>query len=111
MEVNVAKLVTEMSETEIKDLVARQVLDAEEQELEDAFRRVKNLKGKGRAAANAEWKQVLANTERKSPVTLRVSDDVLRRIRLKARESGLPYQTMINSLLHRFAYGRIKGFD
>jgi predicted DNA binding CopG/RHH family protein len=111
METKMAKLVTEMTRAELDDITAKQLLDEEEQDIEEALRTTKDLKGMGRTAANAEWRQVLANTERKSPVTLRVSEDVMRRIRMKARVAGLPYQTLINSLLHRYAHGQIKGFD
>ena len=108
------RLATELSEGELDNLIAKQVLDEEEQEIEVALRKVKDvkdLKGMGRVAANAMWQDILANTERKSPVTLRISEDVMRRIRLKAREEGLPYQTLINSVLHKFAYGRTSGRD
>jgi predicted DNA binding CopG/RHH family protein len=117
MEESVAKqirLATELGEAELEDVVARQVLDEEEQEVENALSKVKDAKGlngMGSAAANAMWTEILANTERKSPVTLRISDDVMRRIRLKAREEGLPYQTLINSVLHKFAHGRSSSRD
>ena len=106
-----AKLATDLSKAELEKLISRQILDEDEQDIERALRSLKRIEGNGRTAANKDWRQVLANTERKSPVTLRVSDDVMRRIRLKARTAGLPYQTLINSVLHKFAHGRMKDVE
>ncbi|MCK4765729.1 MAG: hypothetical protein KAW12_26255 [Candidatus Aminicenantes bacterium] len=40
-------------------------------------------------------------------ISIRVSEKDLRKIKLKALESGIPYQTIIGSLLHRYAEGKI----
>lgn len=40
-------------------------------------------------------------------ISIRVSEKDLRRIKAKAVESGIPYQTLIGSLLHHYADGKI----
>ena len=40
-------------------------------------------------------------------ITLRVAKDDLQKIQKKAIESGIPYQTIINSLIRQYANGKI----
>jgi len=40
-------------------------------------------------------------------LSIRVSEKDLRKIKAKATESGMPYQTLIGSLLHQYADGKI----
>jgi predicted DNA binding CopG/RHH family protein len=41
-------------------------------------------------------------------VNIRISSGDLEMIRKKALEEGLPYQTLISSLLHKYASGRLR---
>jgi predicted DNA binding CopG/RHH family protein len=108
MENKMSKLVTEMSKAEFDDQVAKQVLDDEEQEIESALVAHKKADTDELAISVMAWQAALENTERKSPVTLRLSGDVMRRLKLKARKEGLPYQTLVSSILHRYVHGHIK---
>jgi len=40
-------------------------------------------------------------------ITIRVAKEDLKKIQDKAVESGIPYQTLINALIRRYANGRI----
>lgn len=49
------------------------------------------------------------NTLRKnSRINIRVSQNDLEAIRIKAVQEGIPYQTLIASVLHKYVAGRLK---
>ena len=83
-------------------------LDKEEKDLLDSYERgewksVKNLKEeieKHRVYA----RQTLKKDKR---VNIRISSMVLEEIQTRAIEDGMPYQTLISSILHRFVTGRL----
>jgi len=82
-------------------------IDEEEKDMEEALNRgewrsVKNLKeeiGKHRQYA----RNTLLKDKR---VNIRISSTDLEALQTKAIEEGLPYQTFIASVLHKFAAGR-----
>ena len=81
-------------------------LDAEEQDLLDSVERGewKRVKDFEKHAAFA--KEAAHNTLRKDErVTLRLSSTDLARLKQKAANKGLPYQTFIASVLHEYAAG------
>jgi predicted DNA binding CopG/RHH family protein len=84
-------------------------LDREERELLKSFGRsewrpVKNLERESR-----RYRKAAAATVRKDQrVNLRISKPDLDAIRLRAAEEGLPYQTLIASVLHKYASGRLR---
>ena len=88
--------------------MAKFILDKEEKELLDSYERgewksVKNLKEaieKHRGYA----RQTLKKEKR---VNIRISSMVLEELQTRAVEDGLPYQTLISSILHRFVTGRL----
>src|SRR5689334_7180021 len=45
--------------------------------------------------------------KRESRVNVRVSTADLNKVRLIAAEEGLPYQTLLSSIIHKFATGRL----
>jgi predicted DNA binding CopG/RHH family protein len=53
--------------------------------------RRKKLQAAARATMNAE----------REKITLRISRTVLARLKSKAMQEGMPYQTLINSILHK----------
>ena len=83
-------------------------LDKEERELLDSYERgewksVKNLKEeieKHRGYA----RQTLKKDKR---VNIRISSMVLDELQTRAVEDGMPYQTLISSILHRFVTGKL----
>ena len=85
-----------------------QILDAEEMEIEAALQRGEFVERVPRAQAQEEWQQAVRNTLRKKPITVRVQEQDIARIKAKALEQGIPYQTLVASILHRYAKGTLK---
>ena len=56
-----------------------------------------------------EFKAAARNTLRKKPITVRVQERDIERIKVMALEQGIPYQTLVASILHRYATGALKG--
>lgn len=76
--------------------------------LVDAFERgelrpSKNRKLAIKAARTAAENHVAKNAQ----INLRVPETLLMRLKRRAAEEGLPYQTMITSILHKFITGRL----
>lgn len=57
------------------------------------------------------WQEVAAETRRKRPVTVRLQERDLRRLRVIAQDKGIPYQTLIGSILHQYVTGRMVEVD
>ena len=88
------------------DPYANLVLDEEEQAIEDAFERgeftpVDNFEEVKRQVEEAARRHVGLQTSK--PITLRVKQADLIKIKAKARRSNIPYQTLLGALLHDFA--------
>ena len=88
--------------------MAKIKLDKEEKDLLDSYERgewksVKNLK------KEIEKHRVYARHTLKKDkrVNIRISSMVLEEIQTRAIEDGMPYQTLISSILHRFVTGRL----
>ncbi len=83
-------------------------LDKEEQELVDSFER-----GEWRSVPNFEeekkrYQEIAAATFKKDRrVNIRISTKDLHGLQIRALEEGIPYQTLISSILHKYlAKGR-----
>ena len=83
-------------------------LDREEKELLDAVER-----GEWRSSRKAKrdlrrYQEYARETFRKDRrINIRISTKDLEAIQKRALEEGLPYQTLISSLLHKYAAGRL----
>jgi predicted DNA binding CopG/RHH family protein len=88
--------------------MAKIELDKEEKDLLDSYERgewksVNNLKQE-----IEKHKQYARQTLKKDKrVNIRISPMVLEEIQTRAAEDGMPYQTLISSILHRFVTGRL----
>lgn len=84
-------------------------LDDDERDLVESIERgewtsVKNLK-----AEIQKHQEYARNTLRKDKrVNIRISVRDLESLQTKAVEDGIPYQTLMASVLHRFVAGRLK---
>lgn len=90
-------------------------LTTEEQHLLDSVER-----GEWRSAKNAKdeikkSRKIAENTMKKwekdikdARINIRLTSDDLERIKKIAAHEGLPYQTLIASVLHKFSLGRLK---
>ena len=84
-------------------------LDKNEKELLNSFERgewksVKNLSG-----VKKHFQEVARETLRKDRrINIRLSQKDLEGIQAKAAREGMPYQTMISSIIHKFVVGSFK---
>ena len=83
-------------------------LDAEEREILEAFERGQ-LRSRPDAEAEIEHAERTArNTFNKTKrVNLRVTERDFELAHLKAREEGIPYQTLLSSVIHKYLSGRL----
>ena len=83
-------------------------LDKEEEEIFTAVDRGEYVSDMPREEALKMWQAAVRNTFRKKPITVRVQERDIERIKAKALEQGIPYQTLVASILHRYAKGTLK---
>lgn len=87
------------------------VLDEEEQAIEDALE-----KGEFESDSNFETTRLMLEEaaarylelHNSKPVTLRINQLDLIKIKAKAKSKNIPYQTLLGALLHDFAEGEKK---
>ncbi len=83
-------------------------LDEEEEEIFKAVERGEYVSDMTREEASKMWQDAVRNTFRKKPITVRVQERDIERIKVMAMEQGIPYQTLVASILHRYAKGTLK---
>ena len=74
------------------------ILDAEEQEIEDNIHKLVPV-SKERMK---HIEKIIEGSRKSRAISLRVNGNDLDLLKLKANKNGLPYQTMINVLIHKF---------
>jgi len=78
----------------------------EELEIEKAFKEGKLVRVKNLAKEKKEAMLAARNTLNKiRNINLRVTEKTLYKLKSKAIEEGIPYQTLASSVLHKFANG------
>ena len=81
-------------------------LDKEEQEILDAIEHGKWEWVKPQKAEFEHYAQIARNTLRKNQrMNIRISKVDLNRIKAKAAEEGIPYQTLVASIIHKYVSG------
>jgi predicted DNA binding CopG/RHH family protein len=81
------------------------VLDDYEREIMDAFENG-TLQP---VASSVDFRQVARNTMLKNrKINIRITENDLAALQRKAAREGIPYQTLIGSVLHKFASGFLK---
>jgi predicted DNA binding CopG/RHH family protein len=84
-------------------------LDVDEKELVDSVERGEWKSAKGGKRERARYSRYAKATFRKDRrLNIRLSSKDLEAIQKRALAEGLPYQTPISSLLHKYASGRLK---
>jgi len=85
-------------------------LDEYEQEIEDHFENAERLSPDEEQAEMKIAKAAAHYTRRKKEerINIRVFANDLQKIKEIAEDEGLAYQTLITSILHKFAMGRLK---
>jgi predicted DNA binding CopG/RHH family protein len=83
--------------------------DADDVALITSFKRGEAVPVRGRKKAIALAKQAAVAFRKKKDarVNIRLSEDILHGLKIRAAEEGLPYQTLIASVLHKFVKGRL----
>jgi predicted DNA binding CopG/RHH family protein len=83
-------------------------LNREEQELLNAFESgefVSDLSKERRAFLSQAAKETFKKNKR---INIRISSRDLEALKRRALEEGIPYQTLISSILHKYASGGLK---
>ena len=87
-------------------------LTREEREIVTAFERDELRSPRNKAALMKRHRVYAAATFRKDQrVNLRISSRDLDALRKRALSEGIPYQTLIASVLHRFVEGRLRAAE
>ncbi len=89
-------------------MVHKNKLDAEEKDILDSFNRGEWIsKNENLDKYKEAAKQTFAKTHR---INFRVSEKDFRNMQVRAREEGMPYQTLVSSVIHKYLTGRLKEF-
>jgi predicted DNA binding CopG/RHH family protein len=84
-------------------------LDANEKETLESVERGEWRSARGGKRERSRYARYARATFRKDRrLNIRISSKDLEAIQKRALEEGLPYQTLISSLLHKYASGRLK---
>jgi predicted DNA binding CopG/RHH family protein len=87
-------------------------LDIEEKKILDAFDSGNLRPAKNRARELARHRDVAAATFIKdSRINIRISSKDLRALQKRALAEGMPYQTLVSSVLHKFVEGQFPGLS
>ena len=96
----------DFDDIEDKELTAQ--LDEEEREILESYERGEWVSVPDEAAAIAHHQAVAANTLRKDRrVNIRITSHDLAALQTIALEEGIPYQTLMSSILHKYVTGRL----
>lgn len=96
----------DFDDIEDKELTAQ--LDEEEREILESYERGEWVSVRDEAAAIARHQAVAANTLRKDRrVNIRISNRDILALQEIAQEDGIPYQTLMSSILHKYVTGRL----
>ena len=83
-------------------------LDGEEKEILDAIENDRWELVKPKRAELSHYAEIAKNTFRKDQrMNIRISKADLNRIKAKAAEEGIPYQTLVASIIHKYASGNL----
>jgi predicted DNA binding CopG/RHH family protein len=83
-------------------------LDPEEKDLLDSFERGEWQSIEGRKEAFERYRDYARMTFKKDRrVNIRISRKDLEALQKRALEEGIPYQTLLASILHKYAAGRL----
>ena len=83
-------------------------LDREEKELLDSFEREEWRSVEGRETEIESYREYARATFKKDKrVNIRISKKDLEALQKRALEEGIPYQTLMASVLHKYVGGRL----
>jgi predicted DNA binding CopG/RHH family protein len=111
MEVQMDKKVDEHKKPSVWTPFLNQVLDEEEQQIENDIAAGLYVEAPDQAARLKEWQKAAASMRKRSPVTIRLMARTISALKSRAFEEGVPYQTLVSSVLHKYVTGRLKERD
>jgi predicted DNA binding CopG/RHH family protein len=86
----------------------RNNLDKEEKELLESFGKKEWEKILSHEAELKKFKEIATESLKKDErINIRISGMDLREIKRKAVQEGIPYQTLVSSILHKYVSGRL----
>ena len=84
-------------------------LNTEEREILEQFERGELRRASGAELEMERARQAARNTFNKTRrVNLRVTERDFNLAHARAREEGIPYQTLLSSIIHKYRSGRLK---
>lgn len=84
-------------------------LDKYEQEIEDAIERGDFIRDTDLKKSKEFWRKTANNyleLQKSKRITIRVNQEDLLKVKVKANKSNIPYQTLLKALIHQFAEGQ-----
>ena len=83
-------------------------LDKDERELLESFENDEWVSVDGFESKKNEYQTIARNTMQKNRrINIRLSEKDLDGIKIKAMEEGIPYQTLISSIIHKYIAGKL----
>ena len=83
-------------------------LNQEEREILSAFESGKLKRSKGSDKIKEQHQEYAeAMFKKDARINIRLSSNDLRRLQKKALAEGIPYQTLVSSILHKYVEGRL----
>jgi len=89
-----------------KDLV----LDEFEQEIEDTIHLMVPVTGEKKERLD-KIREAAREKRKNKSINIRISEYDLKQIKSRAADEGMPYQTLITSVLHKYLNGRLLDAD
>jgi len=86
-------------------------LDDEEREFVEAAERGELKRSPDFEKRKLELEQAAKNSIRKKVINIRLYERDIKRIKHLANRDGIGYQTLISSIVHRYAEGTLKRID
>ena len=86
-------------------------LDEEERDIIEAFNRGEFKRADDFEERKRVLEQAAGNTLKKRAINIRLQERDIGQIKELARRDGIPYQTLIASIVHRYAEGTLKRAD
>ncbi|MCH8955758.1 antitoxin [candidate division KSB1 bacterium] len=82
-------------------------LDKMEKELSKSYENDEWVSVDNLESEKSKYQEIARYTIQKNKrINIRISEKDLNGIKLRAREEGIPYQTLISSVLHKFVSGK-----
>jgi len=79
------------------------ILDSDERQIESGIRSYVPISG----AKRRKIETILDTTRKTRNINIRISQQDLESLRRSAEQEGIPYQTLISSVLHKYLAGRL----